>query len=81
MSQMEVNEHGFVVFHQPDPARGDEIQLEYYKWALDNIKEMEKQMMTFPPPTEISTNLRRARYHCEERIKFYAHRPTVMRSG
>lgn len=81
MSQMEVNEHGVVTFHRPDPARGDAIQLEYYKWALERVKDLEKSGVgTFPPP-EILTNLKIARSHCEERIKFYTHRPTVMRSG
>lgn len=81
MSQLEVNEYGVVTFHQPDPARGDAIQLEYWKWALERVEDLKKHEMGRFPPPKILNNLKIAQYHCEERIKFYTKRPTVMRSG
>ena len=81
MTTMSVNKDGEVTFYPPDPARDDKFHVEFYQDCLRNVQELEKYGVGAFPPPSIITNLKIARFHCEERIKFYTHRPTVMRSG
>lgn len=83
MNTMSVDKEGVVTFYPPDPARDDKFHLEFWEDCLMNIEELEWDLKV-PADffrSSIPINIQKARIHCEERIKFYTHRPTVMRSG
>lgn len=84
MQTMSVDEEGVVKFFTPDPAFDDYWHLDYWKDCLRNVQELEWSIRVPDGGcfrSSVSINLQKARLHCEERIKFYTHRPTVMRSG
>lgn len=69
MSTMSMDGDGEVTFHPPDSARKAKAHLEYWEWALLNVRELERQAELGYLPFRVTLNLMNARRHCAEQLK------------
>ena len=68
MNTMSVDGDGDVTFHPPDPDREAKANLEYWEWALLNVRELERQVELGYLPFRATINLMNARRHCSDQL-------------